>query len=255
MYIVGYNNMHSKGIVMKKRLKANICMYIILMLICVNIIPQNASAAMVASDMLSPVYLAKKRVSKKSIKKTYTKDILVKDTYKLKIKTSLKGYSVSYKSSNSSVIKVKKSSFYTCKYTGVNSGTAYIVVKIKDKSGLFFLNTPLTLKYKVKVSPRAISVKFKQSEYQMVTGDTLPLTTTIRPSISTETPTYEITDKTVAEVSDDGIITAKAPGITYVTATLSNGVTTKAKIVVEPEPPAQPTEKPDEKEKEPEKVN
>lgn len=162
----------------------------------------------------------------------YQKIQLVKSKQRIIINGDLKGKSVSLKSSNTSILRVqfKKKNFF--EVMAVSPGTATVTIKITDDSGLFFMNDVKTLRAKIKVTPRAASVKFKKSTYKLGVGQTQKLRITLRPSISKEIPVYSSKRTSVATIDSNGIVTAKKPGVTYVFAMISNKVKAKCKIVV-----------------------
>lgn len=144
------------------------------------------------------------------------------------------GSDISYKSSDESILTVEPGKNYTCNYTGIGVGTATITIKIQEPVFLFVTNT-YTLKFKVDVTPKAVSVKFRKSRYKLDVGQSRKLHYTLRPSITDEIPEFESSDSGIVSVSPNGKIYAKAEGTAYITATISNGNSDKCKIIVKPE--------------------
>ena len=157
--------------------------------------------------------------------------ILVGDTGYLTLSNVPSDYTVSFKSSDKSKLSIKEVSQVTCEYTGKAAGTEYITVKIKEP-GLFFLAETVTFKYKVTISPRAVSIKFNKSNYKVAEGDSIKPKLTIRPSISKEAPEFDTTNPRIATVNSKGKVYGKNDGTTYLTATISNGKRAKCKITV-----------------------
>lgn len=157
--------------------------------------------------------------------------ILVGDTGYLTLSNVPSDYTVSFKSSDKSKLSIKEVSQVTCEYTGKAAGTEYITVKIKEP-GLFFLAETVTFKYKVTISPRAVSIKFNKSNYKVAEGDSIKPKLTIRPSISKEEPEFDTTNPRIATVNSKGKVYGKNDGTTYLTATISNGKRAKCKITV-----------------------
>ena len=157
--------------------------------------------------------------------------ILVGDTGYITLSNVPSDYTVSFKSSDKSKLSIKEISQVTCKYTGKAAGTEYITVKIKEP-GLFFLAETVTFKYKVTISPRAVSIKFNKSNYKVAEGNSIKPKLTIRPSISKEAPEFDTTNPRIATVNSKGKVYGKNNGTTYLTATISNGKSAKCKISV-----------------------
>ena len=157
--------------------------------------------------------------------------ILVGDTGYLTLSNVPSDYTVSFKSSDKSKLSIKEVSQVTCEYTGKAAGTEYITVKIKEP-GLFFLAETVTFKYKVTISPRAVSIKFNKSNYKVAEGDSIKPKLTIRPSISKEEPEFDTTNPRIATVNSKGKVYGKNDGTTYLTASISNGKRAKCKITV-----------------------
>jgi len=162
------------------------------------------------------------------------KDILQGDTYTVKLLDAEDDCNISFSSSDSDILSVKKSSNCSCTYKGVGYGSAKIVVKITRTTAFFFKETK-TLRAKINVTPRAVSVMFRKNVRKIAVGKKCRLPLTIRPSISEEVPDFESLNPKIASISKKGVVTGKRVGKTYVTATISNGQTAKCKInVVEP---------------------
>jgi hypothetical protein len=161
----------------------------------------------------------------------YEKDILQDDTHILEVQNLENGCDVSFKSSDTDILDVKQLSDTSCSYTGVGYGKAKITVTI-TKTTAFFFKEKRTIRASIKVTPKAVSVMFRQGTRKIASGRKLKLPLTIRPSISEEIPTFRSLNKKVVSIAKNGKITGKKPGTTFVTATLLNGKTAKCKIVV-----------------------
>ncbi|MCH5267254.1 MAG: Ig-like domain-containing protein [Lachnospiraceae bacterium] len=174
----------------------------------------------------------KKPKNQPKVQKKYKKNIFIGDSSSLMLKGQLDDYEVTFKSSNSSILNVTQVSPYVCDYYGSTAGTANIIIRIKSKNGLFFMNKTTTIKAKVVVSPWAASVKFQRSKYKITVGKSKKIHTTIRPSISKEKPIYESQNTQIATISNKGVVKARREGTTYIIATLHNGIHAKCKIIV-----------------------
>ena len=129
---------------------------------------------------------------------------------------------VTYKSSNSSVVKVDK----TGRVVGVNYGNAIIYVIAPDGS---------LLKCKVQVSPKypATKIRTNVTTKKLKVGDTFQIKTTIFPSnVSIKTVKYYSSKKTIARVSSSGKVNAKKKGICYITVKTMDGTDLKKKVKV-----------------------
>lgn len=165
----------------------------------------------------------------------YKKDCFVGDDYTLSVdEYSDKNLKFSFKSTDSSILSVKQTSSTSCKYTGVSYGTAKISVKVTDDSGFlgFLFEKSTTINLKISVTPYAVSVKFNHAVRTVSINHKIKLSTTIRPSISEEVPTFESSSTKIARVTQKGKVTGKKEGTAYITATLNNGKSAKCKILV-----------------------
>lgn len=87
-------------------------------------------------------------------------------------------------------------------------------------------------KGRIRASAKAISVKFRRCKYKLKVGQKKKIPVTIRPSIATEKPKFASENPAIVDFINNNTIYAKQPGITYITATLSNGRRAKCKITV-----------------------
>lgn len=165
----------------------------------------------------------------------YQKHLLIDESATLKIEGDLADNSVSFKSSDSSVLNIRKVSENTCTYTGKSSGTATLTVRIRSNKN-FFQNKTITLKAKISVSPRAVSIKFRQAKIKMTVGQKKKIKTIIRPSISKEQPLFTSADPEIAYFQNQNFLRAKQVGSTYITASISNGMKVRCKVIVKNKP-------------------
>lgn len=77
-------------------------------------------------------------------------------------------------------------------------------------------------------------IKLNKTNLSLVVGETEKLEATIKPSYTTndKTITWESSNPKVAQVDENGNITAKSEGTATITATSSNGITTNCEVVV-----------------------
>lgn len=162
----------------------------------------------------------------------YQKNILQEDTHTLELQNLEKDCDVSFKSSDSDILSVEQLSNVSCSYTGTGYGTAKITVTI-SRTTAFFFKEKKTMNASIHVTPKAVSVMFRQNIRKIgLDSKNKKLPLIIRPSISKEVPTFKSLNKKIVTINKQGKITAKKTGTTYITATLLNGKSAKCKIIV-----------------------
>lgn len=139
---------------------------------------------------------------------------------------------ISFKAENSSIASIEVTNRNSCELTSQAVGKTIITVKIKKKDTLFFMNSTTTLQCKLTVTPKAVSVKFKQKQYKLPVGTTKKIAVILRPSITTEVPFFSSSNPDIATINTKGKVTAISKGTTIVSATIKNGMTVRCKIVV-----------------------
>ena len=164
--------------------------------------------------------------------KNHDKSLLQGDSYNIYLQNVKDDMSVTFRSSDTSVLKVKKLSDSSCRVTGESYGSAKVIAKVTTSSGFFLFDETETINTKIKVTPKAASVRFNAKQKKIAVQTSVKLAMTIRPSISKETPDFETLNNKIATISSKGIVTGKKVGTTYVTATIQNGKTAKCKIIV-----------------------
>ena len=179
----------------------------------------------------TPVNIKNKAAKKQDFLDKTSDTILVDETSSFTLSNVPSDYSVSFKSSDESKLSINELSRLTCEYKGKTAGTAYITIKLKEP-GLFFMAETITIKYKVTISPRAVSIKFNKGQYSLSEGDSLKLKLTVRPSISKEQPEFEVSNPKIISINSKAKVHGKNEGFAYVTATISNGKSAKCKVVV-----------------------
>lgn len=123
--------------------------------------------------------------------------------------------SITYYTSNSSVVSVSGDGTATAKAAGSCTITA------KASSGVKAYCTVKVVDYPVIVT----AIELDQSKHDMFVGEVFKLQSTITPSNATnKSVSWASTDETVATVSQGGTVEAKGAGKTVVTATTENGI-------------------------------
>lgn len=158
-------------------------------------------------------------------------DLLLDDSIDLSVE-GVSDEEISFRSKDSSIASVGDIEGNKCTITGASVGKTTILVKIKTKGKFFFMSTTTTLKCKVTVSPKAVSVKFKKNQYKLIEGEKKKVAVVLRPSITGEMPVFSSSNPDVATVNPKGKVIARSKGITIISATIQNGMTARCKIIV-----------------------
>lgn len=140
--------------------------------------------------------------------------------------------SVVFRSSDSSVLTVKKLSDSSCRITGMGYGNAKVIAHVTKSNGFFLFDETETIDSKFKISPKAASIRFRSNQKKITVQSTAKLAMTMRPSISKEKPVFQTQNSRIATVSSKGVVTGRKAGKTYITATIRNGKSAKCKIIV-----------------------
>lgn len=138
---------------------------------------------------------------------------------KLQAKANMK---VSWRSSDKKTVKVSKNGVIT----GVRKGTAKITAVSKSKKSL-----KKTIKIKVKdLKPSAVKLNKKAATLE--SGGKVNLKASLSPAgVYNKGVTFKTGSSSIAQVSSKGVVTAKAPGKTTITAVTKEG-SRKAKCIV-----------------------
>lgn len=147
-----------------------------------------------------------------------SKSMIVDDEYTLKVYRTSDNQKISFKSSNTSVATIKKTDDKEAKITACEVGETTITVTVKEGS-----KTVASLKCEVSVTPPAVSVKLIDGKLTLTTGDKATLKKELKPSTTSETPTYFSSNPNVVTVSSRGVVTAIGPGTACVYAFIENG--------------------------------
>ncbi len=196
----------------------------------VNVVKTAQSKPVFAN---SPLHTLKKASDDPEVEfAEHETDILQSDSHILTLKNTTEDMDISFKSSDSSILSVKKKGDSSCVYTGEAYGTAEIIVTVRTDTILFFFSNETTYKTKISVTPHATSIKSVKQKISLSEGKKANFELTVRPSISEESPVFLSKNPKVATVSAKGKITAKSAGSTFITATIANGKTTQCLVTV-----------------------
>lgn len=138
---------------------------------------------------------------------------------------------ISFSSENDSIVSVEATGENSCKCTGISVGSTVITVKVRKKV-LFFTSSTTTLRCKITVTPSAVSIRFKKRIYRIGAGKKKKIKVVLRPSITSEKPTFTSSNTRIATVNSKGRVFARAVGTATITATLKNGMQAECKILV-----------------------
>ncbi len=134
---------------------------------------------------------------------------------------------VNWKSNNTSVATVDSNG----KVTAVASGTATITCTANDGSGVKATCTVTVKPYIILVE----KITLNQTSASLTAGGTLQLTAKVLPENATDkTVTWTTSNKNVATVSSNGLVTAMTAGSTTITCTANDGsgVTATCRVLV-----------------------
>ena len=126
---------------------------------------------------------------------------------------------VTWTSSDTSIATVSS----TGVVTGKSKGTATITATAE--SGI-------TATCEVTVKVPATSVKMSKTSATLYVGETVELSATMTPAETTDTINWKSSNTSVATVSENGVVTAKANGDAIITATTTSGKTATCKVTV-----------------------
>lgn len=129
--------------------------------------------------------------------------------------------------------------------TAVKAGETKIKVSVKDSDVYAEIAVKVNAEPVVEKPITGVSVKADKSELKV--GETAKLTAVITPEDTTDSKDlkYESSDKAVAEVSDAGVVTAKAAGKAVITVSSAARPDVKATVEINVKAKAPETEKPD----------
>ncbi len=133
----------------------------------------------------------------------------------------VKSYKLTWKSSDSSVVKVSSNG----KVTGVKNGSATVTVTVKG--------TQTSDSVKVYVGKKITSVSVDKTSISLKKGDTYKIKASVKPADAAfRAVSYSSSNKSVATVSSKGVITAKKAGTAKITVKAADGSGKKTVITV-----------------------
>ncbi len=155
--------------------------------------------------------------------------LVMNQNFTLRVYNAKKKYKLYFKTEQDDIIRVPHVSAKSRKVQirALDTGTAVVKINVKHKKRLI-----ASLTCKIHVTPQAFSVKFKTSQIEMDTGNSLVLKPTIKPRNSSCMPIYTSSDKHVATVNAKGRVRAISGGQTTITAKLPNGQSDSCELTV-----------------------
>ena len=130
-----------------------------------------------------------------------------------------------YRTSNSSIVKMTKTS-WAGNFKAVKPGTAYVTVRTYNGK-----EASCKITVKAKNIP-VTGIKLNKSNVDLSVGDTAALTATVSPSNATnKSVTWKSSNTSIATVSN-GKVTAKKAGTAVITAKSNNGKTATCKVTI-----------------------
>lgn len=155
-------------------------------------------------------------------KTSYTMSVNTSFLLEATVTPSNASQAVTWTSSNPSVATVSG----TGQVTGKASGTATITATTTD-------GTNLSASCQFTITQPATGVTLNQTTASLVVNQTLQLTATVTPSNATnKVVTWSSSNTSVATVSSNGLVTAKAPGNATITVTTTDGSNKSATCAV-----------------------
>lgn len=153
------------------------------------------------------------------------------DSFQLAVKNVPKKCKVSFKSSDTNIITLKKTRSKKADIEAVSSGDAQILVRIYHKMGLFE-HTVKTLTCNVEVGPKAISIKLKRTSLIMRVGKSKKLSYTLKPNNTCEKPVFMSSNPRKLTITSKGKMKARAAGKVKVTATIAAGKSVTCTVTI-----------------------
>lgn len=156
-------------------------------------------------------------------------ELTLGNEFKLRVYNVKKKQKVSFSTSNKKIVSLDDKNPKNVMIQANKVGKATITATITNAND----KVVQKLKCNVEVSPNGISIKFLDRLVTLNPEDRFRVEPIIKPNTSKEQPLYESDNEEVATISSRGIITAVAPGITKITATLlSTNQTAVCTVVV-----------------------
>lgn len=149
-----------------------------------------------------------------------TEKITKDEDITLKLKKKESQESVTFQVANSDIVSIVSSTDHSCTIRGLAVGKTYVTAYTK-KNGR---NIEI-YKCTVRVTPPAVSVRFRASQIKLCKGERIKLRSylNLKPKYTSEVPTYQVSDESILTVNRNGKLVAKGEGSATVTASIRCG--------------------------------
>lgn len=149
-----------------------------------------------------------------------TEKITKDEDLTLKLKKKESQEAVTFQVANSDIVSIVSSTDHTCTIRGLAIGKTYVTA-YTQKNGR---NIEI-YKCTVRVTPPAVSVRFRASQIKLCKGERIKLRSylNLKPKYTSEVPTYQVSDESILSVNRNGKLVAKGEGSATVTATIRCG--------------------------------
>lgn len=148
-------------------------------------------------------------------------------SYKLRVYNMDRDYSVTFSTSDSSVVTIKAFST-SARLKAKASGTAIVTATVTDDEDQIINQ----LDCRVTVTPPAISAKFVKKRVTLSPGQSRKLKISLKPSTAFEQLRYTSDNPDIVSISSNGTVTANSVGSTVVRVSIENGKGGSCKIHV-----------------------
>lgn len=151
-----------------------------------------------------------------------SRNILTRRSYDFDVVGASADAEITWKSSNEKVATVDKDGVVT----GITKGEAKITCTIKDGGETVKLTAT------AKIRKPAVKIAIRNKIEKLEVGEEYDLNRKLTPSTSNDVTTWKSSNKKIATVDKNGVVTAKANGTVTITATTMSGKTDSVKIKV-----------------------
>lgn len=151
-----------------------------------------------------------------------SRNILTRRSYDFDVVGASEDAEITWKSSNEKVATVDKDGVVT----GITKGEAKITCTIKDGGETVKLTAT------AKIRKPAVKIAIRNKIDKLEVGEEYDLNRKLTPSTSNDVTTWKSSNKKIATVDKNGVVTAKANGTVTITATTMSGKTDSVEIKV-----------------------
>lgn len=192
---------------------------VIMILFGISVGCLSGSTSIAYARSQTPVYKTTEKI---------TKDEEI--TLKLKKKESQE--TVTFQVEHSNIVSIVSSNNYSCTIKGLATGKTNVTA-YAQRNGR---NVEI-YKCTVKVTPPAVSVRFRVSQLKLCKGERIKIRSylNLKPKYTSEVPTYQVSDEDILSVNRNGKLVARGEGSATVTASIRCGKSDTITIYVSEE--------------------